>query len=160
MSLDELDLSVRSYNCLMRAGIRTVEDLCSQTTDDMIKIRNLGRRCLEEILQEMKKKGLRFSDKDTEQFEVESFEIFEGSTKSDGKREDQLGLCCKYNVSKIEDGSPVYNCFVLRPEKDPAAVIALKAYAGATQNQILSRDIYNWMTKIEKNNGLNSTDRP
>ena len=44
MSIDELELSVRSYNCLKRAGINTVEELCNKTSDDMMKVRNLGRK--------------------------------------------------------------------------------------------------------------------
>ena len=48
MSIDELELSVRSYNCLKRAGINTVEELCNRTPEDMMKVRNLGRKSLEE----------------------------------------------------------------------------------------------------------------
>ena len=50
MNIDELELSVRSYNCLKRAGINTVEELCSRTSEDMMKVRNLGRKSLEEVL--------------------------------------------------------------------------------------------------------------
>ena len=50
MNIDELELSVRSYNCLKRAGINTVEELCNCTSDDMIKVRNLGRKSLEVVL--------------------------------------------------------------------------------------------------------------
>jgi len=50
MSIDELELSVRSYNCLKRAGINTVEELCNRTSEDMMKVRNLGRKSLEEVL--------------------------------------------------------------------------------------------------------------
>ena len=49
-SIEELDLSVRSYNCLKRAGINTVEDLANKTEDDMMKVRNLGRKSLEKYL--------------------------------------------------------------------------------------------------------------
>ena len=58
MNIDELELSVRSYNCLKRAGINTVEDLCSKTPDDMMKGRNLGRKSLEEVLAKLKDLGL------------------------------------------------------------------------------------------------------
>ena len=58
MSIDELELSVRSYNCLKRAGINTVEELCSKTSDDMMKVRNLGRKSLEEVLAKLKELGL------------------------------------------------------------------------------------------------------
>ena len=50
MSIDDSELSVRSYNCLKRAGINTVEELCNKTSDDMMKVRNLGRKSLEEVL--------------------------------------------------------------------------------------------------------------
>ena len=58
MSIEELDLSVRSYNCLKRAGINTVEDLANKTEDDMMKVRNLGRKSLEEVLNKMLDLGL------------------------------------------------------------------------------------------------------
>jgi DNA-directed RNA polymerase subunit alpha len=53
MTIEELDLSVRSYNCLKRAGINTVEDLINKTEDDMMKVRNLGRKSLEEVLHKL-----------------------------------------------------------------------------------------------------------
>lgn len=53
MTIEELDLSVRSYNCLKRAGINTVEDLTNKTEDEMMKVRNLGRKSLEEVLNKM-----------------------------------------------------------------------------------------------------------
>lgn len=58
MSIEELDLSVRSYNCLKRAGINTVEDLACKTEDEMMKVRNLGRKSLEEVLNKMAELGL------------------------------------------------------------------------------------------------------
>ena len=58
MNIDELELSVRSYNCLKRAGINTVEELCSRTPEDMMKVRNLGRKSLEEVLAKLKELGL------------------------------------------------------------------------------------------------------
>ncbi len=58
MTIEELDLSVRSFNCLKRAGIDTVEDLISKTEDDMIKVRNLGRKSLEEVIQKLHSLGL------------------------------------------------------------------------------------------------------
>ena len=59
MSIEELDLSVRSYNCLKRAAINTVEDLAMKTEEDMMKVRNLGRKSLEEVLKKMADLGLR-----------------------------------------------------------------------------------------------------
>ena len=58
MTIEELDLSVRSFNCLKRAGIDTVEDLINRTEDDMIKVRNLGRKSLEEVVQKLSSLGL------------------------------------------------------------------------------------------------------
>ena len=58
MSIEELDLSVRSYNCLKRAGINTVEDLANKTEEEMMKVRNLGRKSLEEVLNKMAELGL------------------------------------------------------------------------------------------------------
>ena len=58
LSIEELDLSVRSYNCLKRAGINTVEDLANKTEEDMMKVRNLGRKSLEEVLNKMAELGL------------------------------------------------------------------------------------------------------
>ncbi|NLO39518.1 MAG: DNA-directed RNA polymerase subunit alpha [Ruminiclostridium sp.] len=58
MTIEELDLSVRSYNCLKRAGINTVEDLITKTEEDMMKVRNLGRKSLEEVVQKMDALGL------------------------------------------------------------------------------------------------------
>lgn len=58
---------------------------------------------------------------------------------------DYQGLKHKYNVYKAEDGSRVESCFVLRPDKDPAAVAALRAYAGATDNAQLATDITDWI---------------
>lgn len=53
MTIEELDLSVRSFNCLKRAGINTVEDLINKTEDDMMKVRNLGRKSLEEVINKL-----------------------------------------------------------------------------------------------------------
>ena len=61
MSIDELELSVRSYNCLKRAGINTVEELTNKTSEDMMKVRNLGRKSLEEVLNKLKELGLELS---------------------------------------------------------------------------------------------------
>ena len=62
-SIDELELSVRSYNCLKRAGINTVEDLCTKTMDDLMKVRNMGRKSLDEILNKLESMGLFLSSK-------------------------------------------------------------------------------------------------
>ena len=64
MNIDELELSVRSYNCLKRAGINTVEELISKTPEDMMKVRNLGRKSLDEVLAKLKELNLKLSDGD------------------------------------------------------------------------------------------------
>ena len=64
MSIDELELSVRSYNCLKRAGINTVEELTNRTPEDMMKVRNLGRKSLEEVLAKLKELNLQLSPSD------------------------------------------------------------------------------------------------
>ncbi|MCD8342583.1 MAG: DNA-directed RNA polymerase subunit alpha [Clostridiales bacterium] len=58
MTIEELDLSVRSFNCLKRANINTVEDLISKTEDEMMKVRNLGRKSLEEVMNKLSAMGL------------------------------------------------------------------------------------------------------
>ena len=58
LSIEELELSVRSFNCLKRANINTVEELCSRTPEEMMKVRNLGRKSLEEVLTKLKELGL------------------------------------------------------------------------------------------------------
>ena len=61
MNIDELELSVRSYNCLKRAGINTVGELTNKTSEDMMKVRNLGRKSLEEVLAKLKELGLQLN---------------------------------------------------------------------------------------------------
>ena len=58
MAIEEMDLSVRSYNCLKRANIHTVEDLTKKTEEDMLKVRNLGRKSLEEVIHKLESYGL------------------------------------------------------------------------------------------------------
>lgn len=60
MTIEELDLSVRSYNCLKRSGISTVEDLANRTEEDMMKVRNLGKKSLEEVINKLHSLGLDF----------------------------------------------------------------------------------------------------
>lgn len=64
MSIEELELSVRSFNCLKRASINTVEELISKTPEDMMKVRNLGRKSLEEVLAKLKELGLSLNQGD------------------------------------------------------------------------------------------------
>ncbi len=58
MTIEELDLSVRSYNCLKRAGINTVEELIQRNEEDMMKVRNLGKKSLEEVANKLNELGL------------------------------------------------------------------------------------------------------
>ena len=64
MTIEELDLSVRSFNCLKRAGINTVEDLTNKSEDEMMKVRNLGRKSLEEVIAKMYSLGFNLNDLD------------------------------------------------------------------------------------------------
>lgn len=64
MTIEELDLSVRSFNCLKRAGINTVEDLISKTEEEMMKVRNLGRKSLEEVVSKLASLGFGLSEED------------------------------------------------------------------------------------------------
>jgi DNA-directed RNA polymerase subunit alpha len=64
MPIEELDLSVRSYNCLKRAGINTVAELCAKSEDEMMKVRNLGRKSLEEVMEKLIGMGLSLRPED------------------------------------------------------------------------------------------------
>lgn len=64
MTIEELDLSVRSYNCLKRAGINTVQELATKSEEDMMKVRNLGRKSLEEVQEKLAELGLGLRDED------------------------------------------------------------------------------------------------
>ena len=64
MTIEELDLSVRSFNCLKRAGINTVEDLTNKTEDDMMKVRNLGKKSLDEVINKLHSFGLDLRSED------------------------------------------------------------------------------------------------
>jgi DNA-directed RNA polymerase subunit alpha len=64
MTIEELDLSVRSFNCLKRATINTVEDLTTKTEEDMMRVRNLGRKSLEEVIAKLDSLGLSLRKED------------------------------------------------------------------------------------------------
>lgn len=64
MTIEDLDLSVRSFNCLKRAGINTVEDLINKSEEDMMKVRNLGRKSLEEVIQKLNSLGFSLQKED------------------------------------------------------------------------------------------------
>lgn len=60
--LDELELSVKTYNCLIRAGVNTIDDLTRMTASDMMRVRNLGRRSLEEVISKMELMGYKLRE--------------------------------------------------------------------------------------------------
>ena len=62
MPIEELELSVRSYNCLKRAGITTVQDLANKSEADMMKVRNLGKKSLDEVINKLHSLGLEFAE--------------------------------------------------------------------------------------------------
>ncbi len=64
MTIEELDLSVRSFNCLKRAGINTVDDLIRKSEDEMMKVRNLGRKSLEEVMAKLDSLGFTLTKED------------------------------------------------------------------------------------------------
>ena len=64
MAIEEMDLSVRSYNCLKRAGIHTIEDLTKKTEDDMLKVRNLGKKSLDEVIFKLESYKLKLKEKE------------------------------------------------------------------------------------------------
>ena len=64
MTIEELDLSVRSFNCLKRAGINTVEDLINKTEEEMMKVRNLGKKSLDEVINKLHSFGLELRSED------------------------------------------------------------------------------------------------
>ena len=64
MAIEDMDLSVRSYNCLKRANIHTVEDLTKKTEDEMLKVRNLGRKSLDEVILKLQSYGLSLANKE------------------------------------------------------------------------------------------------
>ena len=61
MTIEELDLSVRAFNCLKRAGVNTVADLISKSPDEMMKVRNLGKKSLEEVIEKLQSLGFDLS---------------------------------------------------------------------------------------------------
>jgi ParB family chromosome partitioning protein len=92
-------------------------------------------------------------NKPQEEQKTHSSSLTSPETEKKPENDSDQGLHIKYDVFKVEDGSPVYNCFVLRPDKDPAARAALRAYAEATENQTLQSDIYEWLKQIEGGSG-------
>ena len=82
MSIEDLELSVRSFNCLKRAGINTVEQLCNKTPDDMMKVRNLGKKSLDEVLLKLKELNAVIEPKVSINFSFETFDPNNGVLES------------------------------------------------------------------------------
>ena len=99
------------------------------------------------------KNGL--SDEKAQNSYIADYLVFNGATLQDRKPLEAFlhpvdaykGLKAKYLVFKADTGESVENCFVLRPDKDTASIVALRAYASATDNETLAKDIYNWVGK-------------
>ena len=81
MKIEELNLSQRSYNLLKRSNINTTEDLCNKTVEDMWRIRNLGRMCLQEILGVVKEQGMKFREVEEISWENEATKSYAASQK-------------------------------------------------------------------------------
>jgi hypothetical protein len=105
MNLDELELSVRAYNCLMRAGITTVEELCNKTTEDMMRVRNLGSRCLGELIGILKANGLKFREPEEEPVSIKGVitaNITDSALEFESKAEGMALSKWGYNKEDIE----------------------------------------------------------
>jgi hypothetical protein len=105
MNLDELELSVRAYNCLMRAGITTVEELCNKTTEDMMRVRNLGSRCLGELIGILKANGLKFREPEEEPVSIKGVitaNITDSALEFESKAEGMALSKWGYNKADIE----------------------------------------------------------
>ena len=115
------------------------------------------REKLVELLDDMQISGTGYFGSAIENKKISDYLIRHGVTVQDGKPLDAFlhpvdaykGLKAKYLVFKADTGERVGNCFVLRPDKDPAAVEAIRSYARATDNETLAEDIYNWVGKGE-----------
>lgn len=115
------------------------------------------REKLVELLDDMQRSGTGYFGSAIENKKIADYLIAHGVTVQNGKPLDAFlhpvdaykGLKAKYLVFKADTGERVGNCFVLHPDKDSAAVEAIRAYARATDNETLAEDIYNWVGKCE-----------
>ena len=120
------------------------------------------REKLVELLDDMQRSGTGYFGSAIENKKIADYLIRHGVTVQDGKPLDVFlhpvdaykGLKAKYLVFKADTGERVENCFVLRPDKDPASVEALRAYARETDNETLAKDIYNWVGKRRNGAGV------
>lgn len=113
-TLEDLDLSVRSYNCLKRAEINTLEDITQKTEEDMFKIRNLGRKNLEEVKWKLKEFGLTFKDETPIKLTGrEKFNLCLSKMTNEDLSDLTLGGSCPSEFGlfdKKESGCPVLFC--------------------------------------------------
>lgn len=93
LSIEEVELSVRSYNCLKRAGIKTIGELCDMTMEDMMKVRNLGRKGQEEVLAMLKANGL-----------------LKGTDEEDDEDEITGNVNTNIPIDELEFSERTYNC--------------------------------------------------
>lgn len=112
MTIEELDLSVRAYNCLKRAGINTVADLVHKTYEDMMKVRNLGKRSLDEVKRRLEELGLNFSEEDIAEI-VDDFPVIDGELpvmgglrEAPSSRNSYLDL----TIEELDFSVRTYNC--------------------------------------------------
>lgn len=123
MTIEELGLSIRSFSCLKRAGIDTVEDLISRTEDDMVKVRNLGRKSLEEVILKLNALGLTLKQKDKDEMQElvnarllsngygnYSYVRFNEVSKEISIKCDKCGTVIITTMVEIEDGTLPTEC--------------------------------------------------
>ena len=114
-SVDELELSIRSYNCLKRAGINTVDELCEMTPDDLAKVHNLGRKSYEEILEKLANIGRRLKENKTE---IKPVNPSVSSDFTDEVQTTAENIFKEHGLQILKDGERVSQCF--RDEMSPS----------------------------------------
>lgn len=99
LSIEDVELSVRSYNCLKRAGIKTIGELCDMTMEDMMKVRNLGRKSLEEVLAKLHEYGLSLAESDNQSNNQEIYARFKEIIREEG-----IEQAIEYLEEAVENG--------------------------------------------------------
>lgn len=105
LTIEELDLSVRSFNCLKRANINTVADLTQKTMDDMMKVRNLGRKSLEEVIKKLAELGLSLKE-DEESMHEGDLIVEEGGLSEEADH----GKLLEMSIEELDLSVRSYNC--------------------------------------------------
>lgn len=136
------------------------EELCGEKTDTIEVVKCKECKYQEKYFHKdkrMKEGGywLYGCSKNEDPFVSHAVNGYDDEFCSAGVRKTHPERCCeglyvKYNVRKVDTGELVNNCFVLRPDRDKAAIAALKAYAAATENKQLAEDIRKWIDTIEE----------